>query len=758
MSEFGWAFISGSNAAGSVDGTVQLKKGTNFTGSNKLVFDSSDDLKITGSVLVNGNVSASAEISASAFYGDGSNLTGIGSGLTIDSDANNRILTSDGDNTLTAEANLTFDGSTMVLTGTLDVSGTINANAYNVDVTNKNVINLSATGSTNFGDTSDDIHQFTGSVKVSGGLNLVNISSGTATTASFLALDSSNNVVLTTSAGGSGGAIGDPEDSGSPNGYVDGLFTDFTPSTPVGTPIDRFNEVLKILAPTPAPVVSSITSSVSSGVTAKLSFGSSKAVTDYTSSATTAGFDAVGANGIYSASVSGSNLRLGIYDKTQDITGEINHHVVQSVTNGYYAYTNDAFGNANEGTLKLELNGTVVHSASLSGLVGANNPPNGTGTSLTGDSGFTNVSVTASSFDGNNSEWYIFKYRTAKYKIAAADQKVGWNYLRVIHSLAADNATNYIEWINDPSGAVNDLSVTNPRVENVSLAGSKYLSGVQYNTSATAKYKADINNLYRNVYPTGNSISFSTSNSSTPAAQAAPSLIAAENSTKVLGITGSLTSSAVILFNGSISCNTSVTHPLKNNLSNQGTAQATGFLIETRTLTSSVDFERFHDETYRKTSGSYDTQSSVTNSAGTWNSQNHMTGGGASGHTDGLLYHNQRLYSPVDGDIPNGGNFGGISNVETGQPNYSSIVGTRTFYRVVSNSSGASKFDMVISSSKNSTKYDNATLGASNVHLFAKIPGSTGWMDISQPFNYGSSSDGHGALIIGATNNSNTGN
>ena len=68
------------------------------------------------------------------------------------------------------------------------------------------------------------------------------LQAGEATTSSFLALDSSYNVVLTSSSGGGGGTIGAAEDGD----YTDGLFTDFISSTPIGTPIDRFNEVLKI--------------------------------------------------------------------------------------------------------------------------------------------------------------------------------------------------------------------------------------------------------------------------------------------------------------------------------------------------------------------------------------------------------------------------------------------------------------------------------------------------------------------------------
>lgn len=46
----------------------------------------------------------------------------------------------------------------------------------------------------------------------------------------------------------SGGTVIGPAEDGA---YTDGIFTDFVPSTPVGTAIDRFNEMFKLLAPTP---------------------------------------------------------------------------------------------------------------------------------------------------------------------------------------------------------------------------------------------------------------------------------------------------------------------------------------------------------------------------------------------------------------------------------------------------------------------------------------------------------------------------
>lgn len=75
-------------------------------------------------------------------------------------------------NNLSGSDCLTFDHSTCTLnlTGTLNVTEAINVNELNVNTTNKTVVNIEKSGSTKFGDTSDDIHQFTGSVFISGNL------------------------------------------------------------------------------------------------------------------------------------------------------------------------------------------------------------------------------------------------------------------------------------------------------------------------------------------------------------------------------------------------------------------------------------------------------------------------------------------------------------------------------------------------------------------------------------------------------------
>jgi len=794
MAEFGWAYVAGgaiTGAAGPVGSVLTKESKTQISGSGAFTYSENNK-----TVTLLGHLSSSGVVSASFFAGNGSNLTSLNaSNISAGTLNNARMPANISVTTLTTTANitassffgnganltglsaagantqiqynnagafagsnkLTFDGSKVVLTGSMIISGSLTVNELNVNVTNKEVMHVSATGSTSFGDSADDIHSFTGAISGSK-LNLSGLAAGTATTSSYLALDANNNVVLTSSAGGAavGGTIGAAEDGS----YADGLFSDFTNSTTIGTAVDKFNEVLKILAPTPAPSLSRINYNNSAGTTAKLSFGASAPVADYTSSATAAGFTAVDRNGSYSATTSGNNFRLGIYDGTQAISGSLNFNTAKSVTNGYLAFSDFAFGNAETGTLKLELNGATIHSVNLASFIGTGTPNTGSGTSLTSDSGFINVSTTASSFDGNNAEWNIFKHRTAKFKIGPTNQKVGWNYARAIHTIGAtDYATNYIEWINDPSGAINDLSVSDNKIEEISLVGSKKISGVEYNTDATAKYKFKINNLYRNVYAaSGTPISFTVSNSSTPSSQAVPAIGGGESNTKVLSVTASLDYNGTSLLSGSITANTTVTHPFKNTITNVGaTSTGNGFLIDNRTLSSTNLLERFHDESQRKQSGSFNSQGDVTGPGYDWNSSTHMTSGNG-GHSDGLIFYNQRLYSPVDGDIPNGGNFSSLLNVASGQPNYSTASGVRTFYRKIQNTSDGAIKDLKITSTKNSTTYNNSTLSTANVHMFVKIPGTTGWMDVSQNFAYGNIADGNGGLISTATNDVDSGN
>jgi len=753
MAEFGWAYVAGgaiTGAAGPEKGILVKEGDRKISGSANFTYD-----QATTTVSLLGHLSSSGNVSASLYFGDGSNLTGVGG---TPAGSNTQIQFNNG-GAFGASSNLTFASNSLVLTGSMKISGSLTVNELNVNVTNKDIVHISATGSTTFGDSSDDIHTFTGAISGSK-LNLSGIAAGTATTSSYLALDANNNVVLTSSsgAGGGSGQIGAAEDGS----YTDGLYTDFVVTTPIGTAIDRFNEVLKILAPTPAPALSRKNYYNPAGLSVKLSFGTTNDLSSlgnpYASVGTAAGFEAKDVNQIYSASTSGNNFRLGVYNKTQAITGTLNFNVEKSIANGHLAFSDNSFGNAEAGSLKLEVNGAVIETLDLTGDIGAGVPNSGSGTAIGGDnSGFIKLSLSASSIDGNGAEWYIFKHRTADYKIGTTEQRDGWNYARVIHSIGAtDYATNYVEWVNDPSGAVNDLSVTNQRIEEISLVGSKYLSGINYNTDATAKYKVEINNLYRNVFQaSGTPISFTVTNSTTPSAQSVPDITGGDNHTKVLGVTGSLDYNGTSLLSGSITANVTVSHPFKSTISNVGSATTgNGFLIDNRTLSSTNLLERFHDETHRNASGSFDAQSDVTGGSLDWNSNTSMASAGT--HQNGMIYFDQKLQSPVNSSLPNAGNFSTLINAGS-QPDYTGISGTVRFYRKIQNTTSDPIRDLKITSTKNSTTYNNSSLGTGNLNFFIKIPGTTGWMDISQNFVYGNIEDGSGALIGGASNDTDNG-
>ena len=177
------------------------------------------------------------------------------------------------------------------------------------------------------------------------------------------------------------GVIGTPEDGT----YTDGLFTDFTNSTRVGTAVDRFNEVLKALAPAPAPDLDNINSLATGISPVSLSFGTSNdqssAGTPYFSVGTSAGLPAVDVNGSYSIVTSSNNIRMGVFKLDTNISGVLNSDVESnSQGNNVQNFPAFSFGNGDSGTLTLDINGTGSFIIDLtSNLIGSGGSGVGTG-------------------------------------------------------------------------------------------------------------------------------------------------------------------------------------------------------------------------------------------------------------------------------------------------------------------------------------------------------------------------------------------
>jgi hypothetical protein len=72
--------------------------------------------------------------------------------------------------TLTVNHGVSVISGSLGITSDLTVLGSVNARQFNISVISSSI--LFQSGSTKFGDTSDDTHSFTGSMSISGGLNI----------------------------------------------------------------------------------------------------------------------------------------------------------------------------------------------------------------------------------------------------------------------------------------------------------------------------------------------------------------------------------------------------------------------------------------------------------------------------------------------------------------------------------------------------------------------------------------------------------
>ncbi len=380
-------------------------------------------------------------------------------------------------------------------------------------------------------------------------------------------------------------------------------------------------------------------------------------------------------------------LDLGVYNGQQGIPGVINFNTTEQLKGSQVNYSTDSFGNAESGSLKLYVNGALKHTLNLTAS-GNGNPNTGSAIDVNANnSGFFALSTIASARDQNGSTYDIFRHRTSKFVVGTADQRKGWNIAKVEHEYGAVTyITNFVQWFNDTDASSNAMTVPNPSISVVG-AGAKYLSGVKYFTSATVTYNADVLNVYKHTYPTGSVLSFNQTNLNAASAAALPSIGGSDNYNKILQITQSSTNSTATMLGTTFVRSINLTHPLKTNLSNTGSATSNPTLIYNVSNASANHTEKFDDETFRITSGSYDTQNSVTAGAATWSSGSHMTGSGLAGHTDGLMFFNSNLYSPKNtpvGGITNG-NFSALGAGPAGNPNYSTLSGLRTFYRKIQN-------------------------------------------------------------------------
>lgn len=610
-----------------------------------------------------------------------------------------------------------------------------------------------------------------------GSIGTIQVSSGDG---SFLtgSLIAGSNVTITHNGTGSftiaastsgGSTIGDAED----DDYTDGLFTDFTSETSIGVSVDRFNEVLKALAPAPAGKLDNI-NSLQTGTTALLSFGSSNdqssASPAYATVAASAGIAAaVNVNGSYAVATSSNSIRLGAFAGTTHVSGVLNSDVsADSQGNSIENFPDFSFGEGETGILRLNVNGTTIKEVDFTvALIGANGSGVGTGSHLNSDgSGFNFLSTATTGTFSNKNPFNSFRHRTGQFVVTTANQRNGWNYARVQHVKTGSTVTtNYIEWVNDNNDDALAAAGSSLTFEG---SGSVHLSGVEYFQSGTAAYKTRVANAYSYVYDNSN-ITFTTANSayssSSPSfsisAQSKPTIGAGETHTKVLHLTGSSTVTSNYFLSGALTASVNVTHPLKSDLTSGGQKITTGILLYNVSNNSTGQKETFNREDYRLISGAYDNQASVTNVGSVWDSKVHMSASNGN-HSDGLQFFAGGLWYPTNtlnsGDFRNTSDGGTLDSGPRENPNYSEQSGQRTFYRWFKNETGSTHYDLSlnittsVAANTNIVSFDQS-LDNVKIRVFVKIPGKTGWLDTSDDFALYESSDNSGAFASFSSSN-----
>lgn len=473
-----------------------------------------------------------------------------------------------------------------------------------------------------------------------------------------------NNGVFQANIQSTTGVIGPAEDGD----YTDGLYTDLTSSTPIGTPIDRFNEVLKALVPPMAPNINSWGSN-RTGISSKLSFNST---TSGFSSATQSPYGGIDLNGTFTP----SSFRLGVFSASGVLTGIINSGVSVHPSTPTPAYAAFSFGQATSGTMSLFLNGSTVSSISLDTQSAIN---------TTGATGGIILSSPTSSKFPSGLPFDQFQNRTGTWQISLTNSGLldGYNWIDFRHDVGIQSYTvSRFEFVLDRGSTTSVVySSPIPYTFQWAIPQTKYLSGVQYynnSINSTMSYDCVVDNLYTNTY---NGLSNAVIFRDTTGVFGGPISLTSSIPLQIPILPTASPSASVLLsttysllpnrrrVNETISFSLTTTKSLGTQFVG-GTISYPNLFIDTFPPSSTLLVENFDDETYRVLNGPgtysvgvLDTVSQVLSS--TWSSTQSL------GVLDnrGLMVSNGRLQYPL-----------GLSYSTLGASNYNPNFGTGLNY------------------------------------------------------------------------------
>ena len=501
--------------------------------------------------------------------------------------------------------------------------------------------------------------------------------------------------------GAASSVIGPAEDGD----YTDGLFVDFVPSTPIGTAVDRFNEVLKSLAPSPAPALVDISIN-NTGTAGKLSFGPSNAIGGYTNVPTRDLNASVSTSDVITDGSDSVTLK-GIFAASTTMTGNLADAILVGPGSPTAAYPAKSFGDGGAGSVELWLNGARVAVVDLTSTANA----------ITDSNTNAVLSVTASTSNKfpNGTNFDVFKYRTGTWQILGAGQRNGYNRMEVRRINGTTVVANRYGWVVDAN--VTATTFASESLSGISMTGSKYLSGVQHHTAGTATYAVTASNLHRNTYSSSGTAVSHTGTRCTVTSSSLANIVT-EAETEVISKTATVSTGSRILNQGQ-TVSTTVDRTVQSDLTSTG-ATAYALLLDATAASGTVVLENMDDEVYRVASNLVITTTSgydaVGGSPADWVSTTSLVSATA-GYSDGLLVHNGLLQYPTKGT--NSGNFAGIADGPAGNVNYSAANGNRVYLRYFYDASPRQNFRL--NATVTTASFVSVATGASGNNLTLEV-------------------------------------
>lgn len=500
--------------------------------------------------------------------------------------------------------------------------------------------------------------------------------------------------------------------------FVEGLFDGWSGTTTIGTAIREINNVLKALAPTRPPNLSSLSAN-SAGATGKLIVDVSYPFTTHSPIPSRFVDESYG--------FSGDNL--GIFVSGSSFSGYLANSVATGPGTPYSAYDAKALNRGNEGFLELYLNDVLLRSIDLS--IETATVDAGTGFNLS-EAKSVLFSTTGIPFDG-------FKYRTAAWTIQAPIQTLGRNTVKVIHniSIATQYITNQLEWFVDGGGT--PIAFSDEQITDLSLTGTKYLSGVNYYTGGTFNYSITGSNVYSGAAYSGNPVSFTTNYGLQSVTSEYLPAVAGNHSSPVnIYKTVSFQTSGIRLIAGSVSVRTTIPVVIGSSAQSSG-ASVSNVLMDNVSNTCSETNETFTSEQYRLPSNVDSDDKTLATDL--WDSSISITSISIAGYLDGLLVGESKLMIPA-------ANYGGILHGPASNVNYSADIGIgdRTYYRMFIGDAASANFVLRLNgSSATIVAAANLFSSANQMKVEIKAPTQTGWLCAYNDFISGEYGDGGGA-------------